>query len=375
MARRVLHEDPRDLEHALLVRERDGRPVHVGGERMLAGLGPRAELLADGAGALGDVDLRLLDGELVGIEARQVEEVGRQFRQARHLRAHLLDELLPVCRVDVLVGHQLEKAAEREERSAELMRGVADELAACAVEMGKALAHPVEGARELPDLVFHRIDDLLLEVAGGDPARSQLQPADAVRQAERRQRAREPGDEEGDDARDEERPLDELDARQRVAKRRREQDGRVLVEQHRHLASRPVTVDSTGLRPTGLERRPRNGVVGDVLGADGIRVRDRVDGVLAERLEDDDAGAEVRLEEARHRVVVERAVLREPLHDLRSAALELVDPVRDEAVLEPRHDSGVDDAERARDDREHDEAELDGEARMPKLVHVTSRKR
>ena len=59
----------------------------------------------------------------------------------------------------------------------------------------------------------------------------------------------------------------------------------------------------------------------------------------------------------------------------RRVSLELVDLVGDQAVLEPRHDRGVDDAERARHDREHDQAELDGEARVPELVHATSRKR
>jgi hypothetical protein len=100
-----------------------------------------------------------------------------------------------------------------------------------------------------------------------------------------------------------------------------------------------------------------------------------VDGALAKRLEDDDAGSEVGLEEARNGVVVELARLLERPHNGRGAPLELVDSVRDQAVLEAGHDGRVDDSQRARHDREHDEAELDREPRVPELVHATSRNR
>ena len=79
MAGRVLDEDARHLKDALLVCERDGRPVDVGGEDVLLSLGDGTELLADRARALGDVDLGLLDRELAGVEAREVEKVGRQL--------------------------------------------------------------------------------------------------------------------------------------------------------------------------------------------------------------------------------------------------------------------------------------------------------
>ena len=100
-----------------------------------------------------------------------------------------------------------------------------------------------------------------------------------------------------------------------------------------------------------------------------------MDRVLPERLENDHARAQAGLEEAGERVVVELVRLPELLHDGRSASFELVDPVRDEAILEARHDGGVDDPEGTRDDGEEDEPELDGQPRMPELVHGASRNR
>ena len=196
---------------------------------MLLGLGDGTELLADRACALGDVDLGLLDRELAGVEASEVEKVGRQPRQPRHLGAHLLDEVVAHRRLDVLVRHQLEEATEGEERRPKLVRGVGDELAARAVEVGEAEAHAVEGAGQLADLVLDRVDDLLLEVAARDPAGRLLEPPDAMREPQRGEGACEPGDEEGGDAGEEQRSLDEADAGQRVAKRRRHEHDRVVV--------------------------------------------------------------------------------------------------------------------------------------------------
>ena len=65
------------------------------------------------------------------------------------LRAHLVQELLPRLRVELLAREQLEEAAEREERRAQLVRGVRDELAAGAVERGELQPHPLERPRQL----------------------------------------------------------------------------------------------------------------------------------------------------------------------------------------------------------------------------------
>ena len=63
---------------------------------------------------------------------------------------------LPGPGVEILVVQELEEAAQAEERGSELVRGVRDELAPHAVEVGEPLAHRVEGARELGDLVARR---------------------------------------------------------------------------------------------------------------------------------------------------------------------------------------------------------------------------
>ena len=76
------------------------------------------------------------------------------------------------------------------------MGGVGDELAARAVEVGEAETHAVEGAGQLADLVLDRVDDLLLEIPARDPAGRFLEPPDAVREPQRGEGAREPGDEE-----------------------------------------------------------------------------------------------------------------------------------------------------------------------------------
>ncbi len=83
---------------------------------------------------LGQVDGLLRHGEPAGVDPREVEQIGRELRQPRHLLAHLRDELVAGGRVDRRVVQQLEEAAEREERRAELVRGIRDELATSAVE-------------------------------------------------------------------------------------------------------------------------------------------------------------------------------------------------------------------------------------------------
>ena len=73
-----------------------------------------------------------------------------------------------VCRVELLVLEQLDEAAEREDRRAQLVRGVGDELLARAVEPREPPLHLVEGARELAELVGGVDRDRRREVALGD---------------------------------------------------------------------------------------------------------------------------------------------------------------------------------------------------------------
>ena len=87
--------------------------------------------------------------------------------------------------VELLVGEQLEEAADREEWSTQLVGGVRDELLASVVELRELNAHLVERAGQLPDLVVALIDDRGTEVTTGDallpPLPTRQPPARASR--------------------------------------------------------------------------------------------------------------------------------------------------------------------------------------------------
>src|SRR6185436_9494645 len=88
-----------------------------------------------------------------GLQPRQVEQLGRELAHALDLAAQLLEELAPGLVVEVLVGEQLEEAAEREDRRPQLVRRRGDELLARAVEPRELVLHVVERGRELAELV------------------------------------------------------------------------------------------------------------------------------------------------------------------------------------------------------------------------------
>ncbi len=161
----VLDQDAPDLVHALLVGEHFRRSVRVELERAATRLGDRAELLADDPGGRQRGRRPVLHLELAGVESREVEKIGRKPRQAIDLAAHLPEEVPAHVGVEVFVVEKLEKSAQREERGAQLVGRVGDELAAGPVEGGKPNPHRVERAGELPDLVRMRVDDRGLEVA------------------------------------------------------------------------------------------------------------------------------------------------------------------------------------------------------------------
>ena len=154
--------------------------------RAAALLGGAAKSCGGQRGDASEVDVVVRDLDAAGIEPRQVEQVGREPRQARHLAAHRGDEL--AARVGILlVLEQLEEAAEREQRRAQLVRGVRDELAAGAVGALEPAAHVVERARQLVDLVAAVVDrPAVARLPAAIRARRALQAADAGRQRERR---------------------------------------------------------------------------------------------------------------------------------------------------------------------------------------------
>ena len=76
-----------------------------------------------------------------------------------------------VCVVELLVLEQLHEAAEREDRRAQLVRCVRDELLARGVEPREPALHLVERLRQLAQLVVRVDRDRVGEVAGRDLAR------------------------------------------------------------------------------------------------------------------------------------------------------------------------------------------------------------
>ena len=98
------------------------------------------------------------------------------MREPLDLLAHLLEEAPARLLVELLVLEQLDEAAEREDRRAQLVRGGRDELLARAIELRELALHLVEGDRELAELVVGVDRDRVREVARGDllgaPARA-----------------------------------------------------------------------------------------------------------------------------------------------------------------------------------------------------------
>ena len=82
--------------------------------------------------------------------------------------------------VELLVGEQLEEAAEREDRRAQLVRGGGDEALARRVELGELAAHVVELAGQLAELVVGSTRERRGEVAGGDGPGGAPQPLHAA---------------------------------------------------------------------------------------------------------------------------------------------------------------------------------------------------
>ena len=132
--------------------------------------GDRAELVAEVLGELAQVDGLPLEVHAPGVEPRQVEQILREPLEPVDLLAHRLEELRAASpRRAPRPSSSSRKPREREERRPQLVRRVADELPPRALELREAQPHPVEGARELPELVRAAVDDRLVEAPGGDP--------------------------------------------------------------------------------------------------------------------------------------------------------------------------------------------------------------
>ena len=131
-------------------------------------------------------------------------------------------EHLPGLRVELLVGEQLEEAAEREDRRAQLVRGGRDEALARGVELGQLTAHVVQRARQLPDLVLAVDREAGAEVPCGDAPGAGLHGADPPGQPPRHEEAREQREQACGAAGDQDAAADDRDARLHVAQGARE---------------------------------------------------------------------------------------------------------------------------------------------------------
>ena len=217
--------DAADLEHALLVAEAASAASVERLERVTGGLRAAASNSSTSSSRdLGQVDRLLLDAEAAGVEAREVEQVGRELRQPLDLLAHRARNSRRVSLVEVLVVEQLEKAAEREDRRPQLVRRVRDELPPRVLEAGQPLAHALEGAGELAELVAAASTIGSSNLPARDPLGAPLEPADpAGRRARASDSRAASAAASGDQRRDQEAALDEVDLVERVLERLREE--------------------------------------------------------------------------------------------------------------------------------------------------------
>src|SRR4029078_13533353 len=103
---------------------------------------------------------------------------GGALLHALAVSARVVAELAPLLLVEVLVGEQLEEAAEREDRRPQLVRRRCDELLARPVDRAERVLHVVERGGELPELVVRVVSYRVREVAGPHLACGRLEPPD-----------------------------------------------------------------------------------------------------------------------------------------------------------------------------------------------------
>ena len=254
-------------------------------------------------------------------------------------------------------------AAEREERGSQLVRGVGDELSACMLEPGEAQAHAVERAGQLAELVRARILDRLVELAVRDPLRRPFEVADAAGEDARPAETEQQRGDEGDHRGDQNPVLDQVNGRERVLERARDENDvlrlptcerlrclRVLLPAAHHDAPRRGQGPSRGLR-YGIRFDPDNRAASSFI----EEIAERQRAPLRD-LEDHDAGVRSR-REALRKVARGRVTDAQSIDDSRADRGNLVLSRVHEPVLERWHDEQVDEGEDAEDDDEQREAE------------------
>ena len=275
--------------------------------------------------------------------------------------------------VEVLVGEELEEAGEREQRRAELVRRVRDELLPGPVELGELDAHPVERAppagrpRRCPS-----------STTGSSKAPSAIRSAARCRRPSRRAwiaataNPEHDRDQQRDDRRVEQPPLDERDRRELIRERAREEH-HVAVGEQRSTATSAYSRPSCTMRArtvpalfaassaVGIASRSRSRPTADEsarelqhLGSAGIarrRRRRRVRSRRSRRRRRSRRAAACSAPEAR---VVDGQRL--------GVALQLIELRVDEPLLERRDHDRVGREERAADDAEQRQRQLDADA-------------
>jgi len=301
----------------------------------------------------------------------EVEQVGRELRQPRHLLDHRLEKLLTGRFVEVLVAKQLEEAAERENRRPQLVRGVGDELTAGVVDAGQAQTHPVEGPRQLPELVPAVIDDRLVEIAGGNALGSAFQPPNPASEHGCGAKTRNQGHSKCREARPEEAGLDEVDVLERRSERRGEEKHVAAAVGDRHLGVFvAVPSDAPAPDPGANRRRPRHRIPLHVLRQEQMgRIEDGRNDAPRKRPEVHDprvgpAGGlvdDVLAHRRPCRLSADRAGRRR----------ELCQPPVHEPALQSRDEGDPDDRQRA----EHDDGQRETQPRSdaPERIHPRNR--
>ena len=179
---RVVEQRPHHLEHAQLV---------GAGDRTALDDRPRPRASCVSASAPNSAETtRATSPRSTGSCSTCIRPASRRERSSRSVASFASRSTCSrivsrnSCRVassTLLVRHQLEEAAEREERRPQLVRGVGDELAARAVELAEPPAHSLERVGEVTQLVVARVDHRLVEAAARDPLGRPLEPQDPLR--------------------------------------------------------------------------------------------------------------------------------------------------------------------------------------------------
>jgi hypothetical protein len=186
----------------------------VGGQR-------RGELGRDVLGQLADVGGLGAQLERSGLQAREVQQLGGELAQAVDLLAQLGQEGGACLLVELLVLEQLQEAAEREDRRAQLVRRGGDEAPPRGLELGELALHGVERAGELAELVARAGLEARPEVALGHAPRGVLHPPHPAAEGLREQVAGEQRAEQRERAGDEHALADERRRGVDVLQRRR----------------------------------------------------------------------------------------------------------------------------------------------------------